>query len=175
MVCLTTRGIEGSQWAMINSVTSLLFLNCLFNGSLVLIGCVCAFPEVGLENKQPIVDLILPVVSCSLPSKYPNIFAQLRQVMKIRSFLSSADLEKVIHAFLSSRLDYCNTLYSGISRRNIQRLQLIQNAAARFLTCTKRHDHITPILAALHWSPVSFRIDFKILLLVFKALNAHGK
>ena len=100
-----------------------------------------------------------------------SCFAQLRLLTKIRSFLSSADLEKVNHAFISTRLDYCNTLYSGISRRNIQRLQLIQNAAARFLTCTKRCDHITPILAALHWLPVSFRIDFKILLLVFKALN----
>ena len=52
-----------------------------------------------------------------------SCFAQLRQLTKIRSFLSSADLEKVIHAFISSRLDYCNALYSGISRRNIQRLQ----------------------------------------------------
>ena len=100
-----------------------------------------------------------------------SCFAQLRQLKKIRSFLSSADLEKLTHAFISSRLDYSNALYSGISRRNIQRLQLIQNAAARFLTCTKRCDHITPILAALHWLPVSFRIDFKILLFVFKALN----
>ena len=86
--------------------------------------------------------------------------AQLRQLMKIRSFLSSADLKKLIHAFISSRLDYCNALYSGFSTQNIQRLQLIQNAAARFLACTKNCDHITPIPAALHWLPVSFSIDF---------------
>ena len=91
-----------------------------------------------------------------------SCFAQLRQLTKLRSLLSSADLEKVIHAFISSRLDYYDALYSGISRQNIQGLQLIQNAAARFLTRTKRCDHITPILAALHWLPVSFRIDFKI-------------
>ena len=103
-----------------------------------------------------------------------SCFAQLRQLKKIRSFLSSADLEKVTHAFISSRLADCNALYSGISRQNIQRLQLIQNAAPRFLSRTKRCDHITPILAALHWLPVSFRIDFKILLLVFKALNESG-
>ncbi len=57
-------------------------------------------------------------------------FAQLRQLTKIKSFFSVADLQKVIHAFISSRLDYCNALYSGISQRNLQRLQLIQNAAA---------------------------------------------
>ncbi len=100
-----------------------------------------------------------------------SCFAQLRQLTKIKSFLSLADLEKVIHAFISSRLDYCKALYSGISKRNLQRLQLIQNAAARLLTRTKKRDHITPILAALHWLPVSFRIDFKIVLLVFKALK----
>ncbi len=89
-----------------------------------------------------------------------SCFAQLRQLTKIKLFLSFADLEKVIHAFISSRLDYCNALYSGISKRNLQRFQLIQNAAPRLLTHTKKSDHITPILAALHWLPVSFRIDF---------------
>ncbi len=103
-----------------------------------------------------------------------SCFAQLRQLSKIKSFLSPTDLEKVSHAFISCRLDYCNALYSGLSRRNLQRLQLIQNAAARLLTGSKRNDHITPVLAALHWLPVSFTIDFKILLLVFKALNGQA-
>ena len=51
---------------------------------------------------------------------------------------------------ISSRLDYCNALYSGITRRNLQRLHLIQNAAAWLLEHTKKGDHIKPILAALH-------------------------
>ena len=51
------------------------------------------------------------------------------------------------------------------------RLQLVQNAAARMITKTRKREHITPVLASLHWLPVVFRIDFKILLLVFKALN----
>ncbi len=85
-----------------------------------------------------------------------------------------ADLEKVICAFISSRLDYCNAFYSDISKRNLQRLQLIQNAAARLLTRTKKRDQITQIFAPLHWLPVSFRIYFKILLLVFKALKGQA-
>lgn len=48
----------------------------------------------------------------------------------------------------------------------------MQNAAARLVTGTRRFEHITPVLAALHWLPVKFRVDFKILLLTFKAL--HG-
>ena len=75
------------------------------------------------------------------------------------------------HAFISTRLDYCNALYTGINQASHARLQLVQNAAARLLTGTCKHDHITPILASLHWLPVHFRIHFKILLFVCKSLN----
>lgn len=100
-------------------------------------------------------------------------FYQLRTVAKLKHFLSKKDLETIIHAFVSSRLDYCNSLYTGLTKHNLNRLQLVQNAAARLLTGTKKCEHITPVLAELHWLPVKFRIDFKILLFVFKAL--HGQ
>ena len=98
-------------------------------------------------------------------------FIQLRNISKIKSFLTFTDLQTVINALITSRLDYCNSLYSGLSKKVISRLQLIQNSAARLLTNTRRRDHITPVLASLHWLPVSFRIDFKILLTTFKALR----
>ena len=101
-------------------------------------------------------------------------FYQLRTIAKIKSILSFADLEKVIHAFITSRLDYCNALYTCLNQKSISRLQLVQNAAARLLTNTKKRDHITPVMATLHWLPVVFRIDFKILLLAFKAQNGLG-
>ena len=101
-------------------------------------------------------------------------FFQLRTIAKIKSFLSPKDLEKVIHAFISSRLDYCNSLYTGISHSSLSRLQLVQNAAARLLTGTRKRDHISPILASLHWLPVRFRVDFKVLLFVFKALSGQA-
>ena len=53
----------------------------------------------------------------------------------------------------------------------INKLQIIQNAAARIVTFTKKTDHITPLLCKLHWLPVQYRIIFKILLLVYKGLN----
>ncbi len=68
-------------------------------------------------------------------------------------------------------MDYCNALYAGVCQSSLSRLQLVQNAAARLLTNTKKRDHITPILASLHWLPVKQRIVFKILLFVFKAIN----
>ena len=98
-------------------------------------------------------------------------FYHLRLLAKVKPFLSFSSFEQAIHAFISSRLDYCNALYIGINQNALSRLQLVQNSAARLLTGTKKRAHITPILASLHWLPVSFRIDFKILLFVFKAVN----
>ncbi|XP_028454707.1 uncharacterized protein LOC114569086, partial [Perca flavescens] len=98
-------------------------------------------------------------------------FFHLRNIAKIRNILSQNDAEKLVHAFVTSRLDYCNSLLSGCSNKSLKTLQLIQNAAARVLTRTKKRDHVSPVLASLHWLPVESRIEFKILLLTYKALN----
>ncbi|TWW58995.1 putative RNA-directed DNA polymerase from transposon X-element [Takifugu flavidus] len=79
---------------------------------------------------------------------------------------------------LWDRLDHMITL-DGISltsslsgvQTTLRSLQLIQNAAARVLTGIDKRDHITPVLASLHWLPVKFRIIFKTLLLTYKVLR----
>ncbi|KAK0143129.1 Dysbindin [Merluccius polli] len=91
---------------------------------------------------------------------------------KTKAYLPQSDLERVIHAFITSQLDYCNALYTGIDQSQLRHLQLVQNSAARLLTCTKKREHITPVLASLHWLPIRYRIDFKLLLTVYKSL--HG-
>uniref|UniRef100_A0AAQ5ZSU8 Reverse transcriptase domain-containing protein n=1 Tax=Amphiprion ocellaris TaxID=80972 RepID=A0AAQ5ZSU8_AMPOC len=98
-------------------------------------------------------------------------FFHLRNILKIRNILSQSDAEKLVHAFVTSRLDYCNSLLSGCPNSSLKHLQLIQNAAARVLTGVSKRDHISPILVSLHWLPVKSRIEFKILLLTYKALN----
>ncbi len=87
-------------------------------------------------------------------------FYHLRNISKVRSFISLSDAEKLVHAFISSRLDYCNALFAGVTKQALNKLQLIQNAAARAITRT------TPILISLHWLPVKQRTDFKILLYI---------
>ena len=87
-------------------------------------------------------------------------------------FLCRHDLEKAIHALISSRLDYCNALYVSVNQSSLSRLQLVQNAAARLLTNTNRRVHITPVLNSLYWLPVLYRSDFQLLMFVFKALNS---
>ncbi len=75
------------------------------------------------------------------------------------------------HAFVSSRLEYCNSFYMGINQSNINRLQIVQNVATRLLTGTRGFDHISPVLCSLHWLPVCYRIEFNILPFVFKVLS----
>ncbi len=130
------------------------------------------FPSISsqVRNLGVIIDSELGL-SKQINSVVRNSFYQLRVISKLKSFLSFQDLEKVIHAFITSCLDYCNSLYSGLPQSSLSRLQLVQNAAARLLTGAKKYDHVTPILASLHWLPVHFRVQFKILLFVFKALK----
>ncbi len=83
--------------------------------------------------------------------------------------LSMSNAEMLINAFMTSRLDYCNALLGGCSARLINKLQMVQNAAARVLTRTRKYDHISPV--TLHWLPIKHRIDFKNVLITYKALN----
>ena len=95
----------------------------------------------------------------------------LKNISNIRSFFSDKAAVQLTHAFVSSRLDYCNSLLQGLPSCSIRRLQSIQNIAARILTRTRKYKHITPILKNLHWLPVASRIDYEILLLTYCAIN----
>ena len=98
-------------------------------------------------------------------------FYYLYNIRRIRKYLSKECTETLIHAFISSRLDYCNSLLYGLPAYQIQKLQRVQNSAARLVFHESKFCHITPLLRALHWLPVAYRIVFKILLLTFKAIH----
>ncbi len=101
-------------------------------------------------------------------------YYHLRNISRVKKCLTKDALEKLIHALISSRIDYCNTLLVGIPDYSMSKVQRLQNSAARLLTGCKKFDHITPILFTLHWLPVECRIDFKVLLLTFKALQGKA-
>ena len=78
-----------------------------------------------------------------------------------------------VHAFIHSNLDYCNSLLYGLPKYLTNKLQKIQNAAARLIKKKSKFEHITPVLRELHWLPVEQRSAFKIGVLTYKAL--HGE
>ena len=81
-------------------------------------------------------------------------------------------METLIHAFVSNRIDYCNSLLYGVPNCHLHKLQRVQNAAARLIFEESKYCHVTPLLKSLHWLPVKYRIIFKVLLITFKAI--HG-
>ena len=96
----------------------------------------------------------------------------IRNIGRIRKYLNPRATEQILHSFVTSRLDMCNSLLFGLPQDQIARLQRIQNTAARLVTLTRKTTHITPVLRELHWLPVGYRITYKILLFVFKSLNS---
>ena len=100
-------------------------------------------------------------------------FYQLRQLRTIRHSLNEEVAKTLVHAFVVSRLDYCNSILSGVTKTNLAKFQSVQNAAARLVTKLWKFDHVTPALRDdLHWLPIQQRIDFKIGVLAYRCI--HG-
>ena len=94
-----------------------------------------------------------------------------RNISNFRKFLTKGSTQILTHTFVSSKLDYCNSLLYGLPAHQLNKLQLIQNAAVHIISFARKYDHITPVLGSLHRLLVQSRIILKILLLVYKALN----
>ena len=100
-----------------------------------------------------------------------SIYYHFRRIGHIRKFLNKATCQTVIHAILTAKLDYGNALLYGLPESTLNLLQRTQNTGARIITRSRKSTHITPVLQFLHWLPVRYRIDYKIILLTYKALN----
>ena len=93
-------------------------------------------------------------------------FIQLRDFRNIRQFLTQDAAVSVASAFVSSQLDYCISLFRGLSKFNHHRLQSIQISAARTVTKSSKYTQITLVLSKIHWLPIRFRSEFKLASLV---------
>ena len=101
-------------------------------------------------------------------------YAQLRNISQIRKYLTQEATATLVHSLVTSRLDNMNALLIGQPDNVISKLQRIQNHAAKVVVQKKKHDHVTPILQSLHWLPVHFRIQYKLLLITHKCLNGEA-
>ena len=140
-----------------------------FETSPLTIGNESINPVISVRNIGAFMDKTLHMDS-QVNQVSKGAWFHLRNIGKIRPFLNNATTEKLVHSFISSKLDSNNGLLYGIPKEKTDRLQRVQNAAARLVTRTAKYEHITPVLRALHWLPIAQRIDYKILLLTFKAL-----
>ena len=95
----------------------------------------------------------------------------IRLLGKLRPLLTESAARSCALAFIMSRLDYCNSTLWGLPASQLNRLQKLQNSAARVVSRVKKSDHITPVLRDLHWLPVAQRIDHKVLSLTYASLH----
>ena len=100
-----------------------------------------------------------------------SAYIQLRQISSIRHFLTPQAPKSLACALVLSRLDYCNCLLAGCPLNLIDRMQKVQNAAARLIFKAKKSDHIKPILQSLHWLPIRARIQYKICTTCFNTIT----
>lgn len=142
---------------------ALIFLNFNENKTEILIfgpSGACDAPHVDLCSLEPYVKPTVKNLGVimdrdfkldkQINSVIKYSFFQLRLLPKVKSVVSFSDFERVILAFNSTRLDYCNALYVGVSQASLSHLQLVQNAAARLLTGKCKREHMSPVLASLH-------------------------
>ena len=100
-----------------------------------------------------------------------SAYCHLFRIAKIRASLTIVACKTLVHALVIYRLDYGNALLYGTTDRLLHRLEMIQHSAARIIMCIKRHDRqsITAVLRRLHWLPVKWHINYKIVVLVFRS------
>ena len=88
-----------------------------------------------------------------------SCFGILWQIRSIRRSLPRESILTLISSYVMSKLDYCNVAYAGLPRCQLDRLQSVMNAAARLTVGAQLHDHITLLLADLHWLQIPQRIQ----------------
>ena len=100
-----------------------------------------------------------------------SCFYHIRNIGKVKQYIINDACTVLVQALVTSRLDYGNALLQGLPQVLIERLQRIQNCAARLTTRSRKSEHITPVLRELHWLPLKYRLRFKVKTFTYKVLN----
>ena len=98
-------------------------------------------------------------------------FQNVKNLAAIRKILDEKSAKTAAHAFVTSNLDYGNSLLYGLPNTQIKKLQLVQNAAAKVVTKKRKFEHFLKDMKELHWLPIEARIKYKMILITWKCLN----
>ena len=101
-------------------------------------------------------------------------YFELRRISSIRHFLTTDATKTLVCAFVLTRIDYCNSLLGGAPKTLLDKLQRVQNNAARLVSKSSKNEHITPILKSLHWLSVPSRISYKISSITYSSMFDSG-
>ena len=123
-----------------------------------------------IKNLGVIFDQAMSMTS-NVKSIIKSINFHLRNIYRIRRFITSESCQHLTRSLILSRLDYANSLHYGITSKDRKRLQTLQNRAARIVFRLDRRQPSAPLLRELHWLPLESRIIFKLMLLIFKSIN----
>ena len=116
-------------------------------------------PKTSARNIGVIFDSFLNMDS-QIGNVCQSSYFWLRNIRRIRSHLTLTGTRQIIQSLVISRLDFCNALYQGLPHYQLDRLQRVQNSAARLITCVRRHEHISDVRMQLHWLPVKQRVKY---------------
>ena len=102
-----------------------------------------------------------------------SIYMNIRKIRRVRPYLTDYAVRTLVQTTVTVRLDYCNSLYNGLTVGTMKKFQISQNAAARLISGTMRHEHISGISRELHWLPATKRCQYKLLVLTYQALHGN--
>ena len=91
-----------------------------------------------------------------------KVYIDIRRISSIRHLLSIDATKTLLCAFVLPKLDYCNSLFHGSPMYMLERLQKVQNSAARLIFQCRKQNHISPLLMSQHWLPINARIEYKL-------------
>ena len=98
-------------------------------------------------------------------------FFHLRRFRRLRYIISTSMMQHLVSAFVLSRMDYCNSVFAGLPDTTLSPVRRAMNAAIRLLAGLGPHHPVRATMRELHWLPISFRIKYKLCLLMYAAVN----
>lgn len=148
-----------------STLKNLTKINLNLNGSVI-------NPTKNVKNLGIMFDEEL-TMSDQVSSLCKTMFMVLKKISTYRKYMTQEVAEKVMVSLVLSKMDYCNCLLAGLPNVLIQKLQYVQNCAAKVIFRKRKSDHVTPLLKSLHWLPVKQRITYKIAMLCHKILKTN--
>ena len=102
-----------------------------------------------------------------------SCFFHLRRLRQLRHIVNQDVMKRLVCTYILARLDYCNCVLAELPAKSLKPLERVMNAAARLVMGLRPRDHITEAMHNLHWLPLTYRIKYKLCLMMYAAVNGR--